>query len=162
MTPSKRPPSMTHVDAKGRTRMVDVGEKPESRRRAVASALVEIGATAARAVRENTVAKGNVLETARLAGIAAAKRTSELIPLCHNIALDSIDLDLRLRGSRVEIRATASAFARTGVEMEAMTAAAVAGLTVYDMLKAVHKGITLGPVLLLEKSGGKSGEYKRT
>lgn len=153
--------SLSHLDPRGRARMVDVGEKPETRRRATASAEVTIGTRAARAIREETTPKGNVFEVARLAGIAAAKRTGELIPLCHNLPLDHIDLEIALRGKRVRIRAEASAFARTGVEMEAMTAVAVAALTVYDMLKAVDKGIVLGPILLLEKSGGKSGEYRR-
>ena len=153
---------LSHVDAQGTSRMVDVGEKSPTRRRAVASARVRVGAGAARAVRENRVAKGNVFEVARLAGIGAAKRTAELIPLCHNLPLDWLDLSLVLKANVVEIRAEASAFARTGVEMEALTAAAVAALTVYDMLKAIDKGIEIGPILLLEKSGGKSGTYKRS
>ena len=153
-------PALSHLNEQGEARMVDVGEKSPTRRRAVASAEVRVGAAAARAVRENRVAKGNVFEVARLAGIAAAKRTAELIPLCHNLPLDHVEVALRLRSNVVEIRVEASAFARTGVEMEAMTAASVAALTVYDMLKAIDKGMRIGPVLLLEKSGGKSGTWK--
>ena len=153
--------ALTHLDEKGASRMVDVGEKSPTRRRALASARVKIGARAARAVKENRVAKGNVFEVARLAGISAAKRTAELIPLCHNLPLDHVDLSLSLKAGTVEIRAEASAYARTGVEMEALTAAAAAALTVYDMLKAVDKGIEIGPIFLLEKSGGKSGPYRR-
>jgi cyclic pyranopterin phosphate synthase len=141
--------------------MVDVGEKEPTRRRAVARAEVEVGVAAAAAIRENRVAKGNVFEVARLAGISAAKRTGELIPLCHNLPLDHVRVDLSLAGTTVTITAEASAFARTGVEMEALAAAAVAALTVYDMLKALDKSMTIGPVLLLEKSGGKSGTYRR-
>lgn len=141
--------------------MVDVGEKSPTRRRAVAAARVHLGAKAAAAVREDRVAKGNVLEVARLAGIGAAKRTGELIPLCHNIPLDHVQVTLALKRNRVEIRAEASAFARTGVEMEALTAASVAALTVYDMLKALDKGIQIDGIVLLEKTGGKSGSYLR-
>ena len=152
-------PALSHVNAQGEARMVDVGEKAPTRRRALAAAEVQISAEAARAVRAQRVAKGNVLEVARLAGIGAAKRTAELIPLCHPLPLDHVEIGLRLRAEHVEIRVTASAFARTGVEMEALTAAAVAALTVYDMLKAIDKGIRIGPIRLLEKSGGKSGTW---
>lgn len=153
--------ALSHLDESGRARMVDVGEKEPTRRHAIARAEVTIGAAAARAVREQKVAKGNVLEVARLAGIGAAKRTHELIPLCHPLPLDHVRIDARLVGRRIEIEAEASAFARTGVEMEAMTAASVAALTVYDMLKAIDKGIEIGPIVLLEKSGGKSGDFRR-
>jgi cyclic pyranopterin phosphate synthase len=142
--------------------MVDVGEKVESRRRAVAEATVFVGVRAARAVRENAVAKGNVLEIARIAGIQAAKRTHELVPLCHPLPLDHIGVQCRLVGSEVRIVAEASVFARTGVEMEAMTAASVAALTVYDMLKAVEKSIEIRSIHLLEKTGGRSGAYTRS
>jgi cyclic pyranopterin monophosphate synthase len=159
--PSRRAADLSHVGADGAATMVNVGEKAPTRRTAVASAQVRIGPAAARAVTENRVAKGNVFEVARLAGIGAAKRTAELIPLCHNLPLDHVDLSIALEGTVMEIRATASAFARTGVEMEALTAAAVAALTLYDMLKAVDKGIEIGPILLVEKTGGKSGVYRR-
>jgi cyclic pyranopterin monophosphate synthase len=153
--------ALSHLDTQGRASMVNVGPKQPTARVALAMAAVHLGAAAVRAVRDHRVAKGNVFEVARLAGITAAKRTSELIPLCHNLPLDHVAVDLTLRGSWLEIRARASAFARTGVEMEALTAASVAALTVYDMLKALDKGIMIGPVCLLEKSGGKSGVYRR-
>lgn len=153
--------SLSHIGPDDEARMVDVGEKKETARRAVAEGWVTIGAPAADAIAESRVAKGNVLQVARLAGIGAAKRTFELIPLCHVLPLDHVQVDLTLEGERVHIIASASAFARTGVEMEALTAASVAALTVYDMLKAVEKGIEIGPIRLLEKSGGKSGDYRR-
>jgi cyclic pyranopterin phosphate synthase len=152
---------LTHLDPRGGSRMVDVGEKSETRRTAAASASVRIGARAARAIRTSTVAKGDVFEVARLAGIGAAKRTSDLIPLCHPLPIDHVQVDLALAGSEVRILARASAFARTGVEMEALTAASVAALAVYDMLKAIEKGIEIGPIRLEEKSGGSSGDYRR-
>jgi cyclic pyranopterin phosphate synthase len=152
---------LSHIGPDDEARMVDVGEKKETARRAVAEGWVTIGAPAAAAIAESRVAKGSVLQVARLAGIGAAKRTFELIPLCHVLPLDHVQVDLTLEGERVHIIASASAFARTGVEMEALTAASVAALTVYDMLKAVEKGIEIGPIRLLEKSGGKSGDYRR-
>lgn len=152
---------LSHLGPDDEARMVDVGGKTETRRHAVAEGWVTIGAEAAAAVAESRVAKGNVLQVARLAGIAAAKRTFELIPLCHVLPLDHVQVELTLEGDRVHIVASASATARTGVEMEAMTAASVAALTVYDMLKAVEKGIEIGPIRLLEKSGGKSGDFRR-
>lgn len=152
---------LSHIGPDDEARMVDVSEKKETARRAVAEGWVTIGASAAAAIVESRVAKGNVLQVARLAGIGAAKRTFELIPLCHVLPLDHVQVDLTLEGERVHVIASASAFARTGVEMEALTAASVAALTVYDMLKAVEKGIEIGPIRLLEKSGGKSGDYRR-
>ncbi|MFN8548813.1 MAG: cyclic pyranopterin monophosphate synthase MoaC [Candidatus Eisenbacteria bacterium] len=156
-----RRPRLSHVGARGEARMVDVSEKAVTARRATAAARVKLGRRASEAVRKDQVAKGNVLEVARLAGIQAAKRTAELIPLCHPLALDHVSVECRLVGNEVRIEATAAITARTGVEMEAMTAAAVAALTVYDMLKAVEKGIEIGPISLLEKRGGKSGTYRR-
>jgi len=152
---------LSHVDEEGRARMVDVSGKAPSRRRAVAEAIVDVGPEVARAIADDTVAKGPVLETARIAGIQAAKRTGELIPLCHPLPLEHVAVDLELRGSEVHIRAEATLTAKTGVEMEAMTAAAVAALTVYDMCKALAKDITIRRVRLLEKSGGKSGDWRR-
>ena len=152
---------LSHVDRHGGVRMVDVGEKAETRRRAVAEARVWIGPAAATAVERNQVAKGNVLEVARIAGIQGAKRTSELIPLCHPLPLDHVGVECRLDGEEITILAEASVFGRTGVEMEAMTAATVAALTVYDMLKAVEKRIEIRSVRLLEKSGGRSGTFRR-
>ena len=141
--------------------MVDVSDKPVSDRTAVARGVVKIGPAAARAVRENAVAKGNVLEVAKLAGIMGAKRTHELIPLCHPLMLDHVAVQLRLVRSEIHIEATASVAGRTGVEMEALTAVSVASLTVYDMLKAVEKGIEIGPIFLTRKSGGVRGDYAR-
>ena len=161
MKSTGRRPRLSHVGEGGEARMVDVTEKPLTARRATATAIVAIGRRAAQAVRRDQVAKGNVLEVARLAGIQAAKRTAELIPLCHPLPIDHIAVDCRLVGTEVRIEATAAITARTGVEMEAMTAAAVAALTIYDMLKAVEKGIVIGPIRLEEKSGGKSGTYRR-
>jgi cyclic pyranopterin phosphate synthase len=157
-----RGPKLSHVGPGGSPRMVNVGEKSATRRRAVAEAYVTVGAAVARQLRRTgAVAKGNVLEAARLAGVMAAKQTPALIPLCHPIPLDSIEVEATLSGNRVRILATAAAEAKTGVEMEAMTAAAVAALTVYDMVKSAGKGAEIGPVRLLEKEGGKSGRWTR-
>lgn len=151
----------SHIDG-GKARMVDVGEKPATRRVAVAEAYVEVGPAVARVIRRHGGgAKGNVLETARLAGILAAKRTAELIPLCHPLAIDAIDVDASLRKGQVRLVATVKCQSRTGVEMEALTAVSVAALCVYDMIKSMEKGVTIGPIRLLEKSGGKSGHWRR-
>jgi cyclic pyranopterin phosphate synthase len=141
--------------------MVDVGGKAETAREAVAEAEVLMSAAALRAIRARKVKKGDPLHAARLAGIMAAKRTAEIIPLCHPLPLTNIDVDLepRARGYRIVTRVRT--VARTGVEMEALVAASVAALTLYDMLKAVDKGITIARVRLLEKRGGKSGDYRR-
>jgi len=155
-------PDLSHVAPDGSPRMVDVGGKPPSKRRATAEAWVSVGArTAGELGQSGGLAKGNVLETARLAGILAAKRTAELIPMCHPIPIDSIEVDAELTNERVRILARVQSEAKTGVEMEAMTAAAVAALTVYDMVKSADKGVEIGPVRLLEKSGGKSGHWQR-
>jgi len=141
--------------------MVDVSAKTTSSRMARAEATVQLGrALAERLRRTGTVPKGNVFETARLAGIMAAKRTAQLIPLCHPLVLDVVEVDIALAGDRAIIEAVARTRAATGVEMEALTAASVAALTVYDMCKAVSKGIVLGPIRLLEKSGGRSGWWQ--
>ncbi len=139
--------------------MVDVGEKPITRRTAVAEAIVRVSAPLAAAIRDNTLAKGNLLDTARLAGIQAAKRTDELIPLCHSLPLDRIDVELTLGESQVRIVTTAQAAARTGVEMEALTAAAIAALTVIDMGKSIDRGIVIERIRLIEKRGGRRGDY---
>ena len=158
----KRPgPALTHIDDRGRVAMVDVGDKPATAREAVASAEIRMSAAARRAVRTKAVKKGDPLQTARLAGLMAAKRTSELIPLCHQIALTSVDVDIRPTAAGYALRARASTIHRTGVEMEALVAVSVAALTLYDMLKAIDKAMTIGPVLLLEKRGGRSGTYRR-
>ena len=153
---------LSHTGPGGAPRMVDVSGKPVTRRRAVAEAYVTVGPRIAARLREaGGLAKGNVLDTARLAGIMAAKRTATLVPLCHPLALDSVEVDAALEGDRVHIRTCVAAESRTGVEMEALTAAAVAALTVYDMVKSAGKGVEIGPVRLLEKSGGKSGRWLR-
>jgi cyclic pyranopterin phosphate synthase len=150
---------LSHFDETGSARMVDVGAKVETRREAVASAFVELNEAVLAALPRNP--KGNPLEVARFAGIQAAKRTSELIPMCHPLALTFVDVQARVVAGGVEIRATAATVAGTGVEMEAMTAAAVAALTVYDMTKALDKGIRIREIVLLSKTGGKSGKYTR-
>ncbi len=152
---------LTHLSPSGEAHMVDVGEKSVSHRRAVARARVRLQAETARLVRDGTGPKGDVLAAARIAGIMAAKRTSELIPLCHPIALSRVTVELSVDDGGVTIEATAEAHDRTGVEMEAMTAASIAALTIYDMLKAVERGIAIEEVLLVEKSGGRSGHYRR-
>ena len=153
--------ALTHVDGDGTARMVDVSGKPASVRWARARATVEMRPETARLIATASVAKGDVTGVARLAGILAAKRTGELIPLCHPMALDHVDLDLVVGEDRVLIEATARTTGRTGVEMEAMTAAAVAALTVYDMAKAVDRGMRITGVELVEKHGGKSGSWVR-
>lgn len=152
---------ITHLDEQGRLRMVDVGGKPSTERRAVAQGRVNLGSEAAEALRQGRTPKGNVLEAARLAGIMAAKKTSDLIPLCHPVPLTAVALDFSLEGDVVLIRAEAKATSPTGVEMEALTAVCVAALTIYDMLKALSHEITIEGVELLEKSGGKSGIWTR-
>jgi cyclic pyranopterin monophosphate synthase len=141
---------LSHVDETGRVRMVDVGAKPQARRRARARAEVRMGAETARRLRE--LPKGDALATAQLAGIMAAKRTSELIPLCHPLALSVVEVDLAVRDASVEITAAAETVAQTGVEMEALVAASVAALTVYDMAKGIDPELVIGEVRLLEKT----------
>lgn len=152
---------LTHVDGKGRARMVDVSQKKDTIRVAVAKAVVTMKPETLRMVITNEAAKGDVLQTARLAGITAAKKTPELIPLCHNIIINSVkvDLDTDEENSSVNIQATVTSHGKTGVEMEALTAVSVAALTVYDMLKSVDRGMVILEAELLEKKGGKSGHY---
>jgi len=150
---------LSHVDESGAVRMVDVGGKEPMRRRAAARAEVRMAAATARTLRE--LPKGDALATAQVAGIMAAKRTSELIPLCHPLPLTHIEVTLEVGEESVEIVATAETTAQTGVEMEALTAAAVAGLTLIDMVKAVEKGVSIEHVRLLAKSGGRSGDWRR-
>jgi cyclic pyranopterin phosphate synthase len=144
--------------------MVDVGEKPQTERRAVARAVVRMAPETAAAVERGDAPKGDVLGTARLAGIQAAKRTADLIPLCHTLPLSFVDVvaSVDAGSGAVELVAEARVNARTGVEMEAMTAAAVAALTVYDMVKGLERGVSVGEVALLEKSGGRSGHWSRS
>jgi cyclic pyranopterin phosphate synthase len=156
---------LTHFDDAGRARMVDVGDKPETAREAVAEGVVLMEAATLERVRASSVEKGDVLGLARMSAIAGLKRTSELIPLCHPVRVTGVDVELAPSDEggqpRVEIRATVRAHDRTGVEMEALTAVAVAALTVYDMCKAVDRGMTIGPIRLLSKRGGKSGPWTR-
>ncbi|GJP52285.1 hypothetical protein CLOM_g11413 [Closterium sp. NIES-68] len=156
-------PRLTHVDASGKATMVDVSHKPPTHRRALASALVLLGPLAFPLVASNQIAKGDVLTVAQIAGINGAKATSSLIPLCHNVPISKVGVTLTLDHEKqaVEVRAEACTVAGTGVEMEALSAAAVAALTVYDMCKGVSKGIEIRWVRLEEKSGGKSGEWRR-
>ena len=151
---------LTHIDDKGAARMVDVGDKPTTVREATAECLVRMGAETVRAVREGT-AKGDALQVARVAGILAAKRTPELIPLAHPLPITSVDIDFEYVEGGVRVIATARVTGQTGVEMEALTAAAVAGLTIIDMTKGVERGVYLENVRLLAKSGGRSGSWKR-
>jgi len=149
---------LTHVDASGTARMVDVGAKSETERRATARGLLRASVETLDAIRRGDAPKGDVIGTARLAGIMAAKRTAELIPLCHPLPLTHLAVDLEVTADGVAIEATAATTARTGVEMEALTAVAVAGLTVYDMVKGIDKSARLSDVRLVRKSGGKSGD----
>lgn len=151
---------LTHIDAQGKARMVDVGGKPQTARVAVAAGRIVMSPQALAAVRDGAVPKGDVLATARIAGIMAAKRTAELIPLCHPLALDAVSVDLALESDAIRATATASLNGRTGVEMEALTAVSVALLTIYDMAKAIDKGMVIEAVRLIEKRGGKSGDWK--
>ncbi len=166
MSAARRQPSLTHLDARGRARMVDVSGKEATAREAVAEATVSMRAATWRLVEAGRAAKGDVLGTARLAGIVAAKRTPELIPLCHPLLLAEVTVDFAARPAgrgRTDLRVTAAArcTGQTGVEMEAMTAAAVAALTVYDMCKAADRWMSVREVRLLAKSGGKSGPLRR-
>ena len=154
-------PRLTHLDAEGKARMVDVGDKDVTKRRAVATCSVLMAPATVEAVRSQSMKKGDVLAVARIAGIQAAKRTSDLIPLCHPLMLSHVSVDLSVESDRVAIRAVAEVVDRTGVEMEALTACSVAALTVYDMCKAIDRGMTITDLALEEKSGGRSGEYRR-
>jgi cyclic pyranopterin monophosphate synthase len=152
---------LTHFNQQGEAHMVGVGEKPETARVAIASGRVVMQAETAQAVAAGRIGKGDVLGIARIAGIQAAKRASDLIPLCHPLRLTGVEVDLRVVGDAVEITATVEAFDRTGVEMEALTAVSAAALTVYDMCKAIDRGMEIAAVRLDEKRGGKSGTWKR-
>ena len=153
---------LTHIDKEGHARMVDTCEKPVTSRRAVASARVLMSTTTVAAIRNHTTPKGDPLETARLAGIVAAKRTAELIPLCHPLPLTHVEVRAEVQDSGVYLESEVTTRAQTGVEMEALTAVSVAALTVYDMCKALDKAITITDVRLESKTGGKSGDYQRT
>lgn len=153
--------SPVHLDRTGAARMVDVGAKAVTRRRAVARGAVSMSRSALRALKAGALKKGDALAAARLAGIMAAKKASDLIPLCHPLPVDSAEVRLRVRAGRVEVEAEVSTSAKTGVEMEALTAAAAACLTLYDMVKSEDRGMVVGPLWLAEKSGGRSGLYRR-
>jgi cyclic pyranopterin phosphate synthase len=154
---------LTHIDARGRAKMVDVGAKPMTHRVCTARGEVRMAPETLAQITEGTLPKGDVLATARLAAIQAAKRTDEWIPLCHSLPLDAVEVEFQPDPERscVVIEATARVHARTGVEMEALVAVTAAGLTIYDMCKAVDRGISLDAVRLVRKSGGKSGEWER-
>ncbi len=154
---------LTHLDARGHAHMVDVGAKTPTQRVAIARGLIRMSAAARVAIRDGAVPKGDVLATARIAGIMAAKRTSDLIPLCHPLPLTSISLELVPKPERhaIEITATVKVTGKTGVEMEALTAVSVAALTLYDMAKAIDRDMVIGDIALLRKEGGKSGTYQR-
>jgi len=152
---------LSHLGGDGAARMVDVSAKEPTQRRAEASCRVRMSERTLGLVRGGGMRKGDVLAAARLAGIMAAKRTAELVPLCHPLPIEHVDVELAAEADGVEIRAAVRATARTGVEMEALTAAAVAALTVYDMCKAAERGIEIGPLRLEAKSGGAGGDYRR-
>ena len=151
---------LTHLDGSGAARMVDVSEKADTARTAVASGRVRMSPAALAKVRSGDARKGDVLSTARIAGIMAAKRTHDLVPLCHPIALSGVSVDLAVEDDAVTVRATAKTTGPTGVEMEALTAASVACLTIYDMVKAVDRGMVIEDVRLIRKTGGRSGTWE--
>lgn len=153
---------LTHMDQKGRPRMVDVGQKEDTRREAVAKGSIYMTAETLQRIREGTVAKGDVLSVAQTAGIMAAKKTAELIPMCHNIFLTGVEMDFLLdeEGPAVHIQACASTIGKTGIEMESLTAVATAALTIYDMCKAMDRGMRISDIRLVRKEGGKSGTYE--
>ncbi len=156
--------SLTHLDEKGNAHMVDVGEKPDTKRKAVAAGVIYVGEKVGDAISGGCVPKGDVFSAARIAGIMAAKKTWELIPLCHPLAITSVNVDFDMKkdgnGYAIECECTACVTGKTGVEMEALTGASVALLTIYDMCKALDKSMVIGEIRLLEKEGGKSGIYK--
>ncbi len=153
--------NLSHIDEEGRIKMVDVGDKSATRRTAEASGMVKLSPETVAAIRERRTKKGDPLETARLAGIMGAKRTSELIPLCHPLALTHIDVQIKLADDGAQITATASTTGQTGVEMEALTAVSVTALTLYDMCKAIDRAMTISDIRLERKIGGRSGEWRR-
>ena len=161
MPRSTRPKRLSHVDAQGAARMVDVSRKPVTAREAVARGRIRISAGAMRLVRSGRLRKGGVVEVARLAGILAAKRTADAIPLCHPLPLSHVDVDVRPRRDGFAIEATVRTAARTGAEMEALHAVAVAALTIYDMVKAADRAMCITDIVLVSKTGGKSGSYRR-
>jgi cyclic pyranopterin phosphate synthase len=153
--------SLTHVDRRGNVRMVDVGAKPETARAAVASATIRMSPEAIARLRGGEIAKGNVLTVAKTAGVMAAKRTADLIPLCHPLLLEHVEIEFAVRKDRIDITSSVQLRGKTGAEMEALTAVAIAALTIYDMCKAVDRGMAIDGIRLLEKRGGRSGHYRR-
>ena len=153
---------LTHIDENGKAQMVDVGKKEDTKRRATASGKVSMSVETIEALKKQELQKGDVLGVARVAGIQAAKKTSDLIPLCHPLAVNFASVNFRIQESHVEIEATVKTSGKTGVEMEALTACSVTALTIYDMCKAMDKSITIDEIKLLEKTGGKSGNWKRS
>ncbi len=158
---SRRPRRLSHVDPRGRVTMVDVGAKPETDREAVAAGEIRVNPSALRAVRRGAVKKGDPLQAARLAGIMAAKRTADMIPLCHTLALSHVGVEIEPAAWGYRLTATVRTRGRTGVEMEALTAVTVAALTIYDMLKALDRGMTISRIRVIEKRGGRSGHFRR-
>jgi len=152
---------LTHIDENGKAQMVNVGSKEDTNRSATALGKVLMSIETIEALKKQELQKGDALGVARLAGIQAAKKTSDLIPLCHPLAINFASVDFRIKESHVEIEATVKTFGKTGVEMEALTACSVAALTIYDMCKAVDKSVTIEDIKLLEKTGGKSGDWHR-
>lgn len=150
---------LTHLDEQGSARMVDVSAKAATRREAVAEGFISIAETALTAISTQAVSKGDVLAVARIAGIMAAKRTADLIPLCHPLPIDAVNVDLAIEATGIRVTATVITTHGTGVEMEALTAVSTALLTIYDMAKALDRGMTIGGVRLLKKSGGRSGDW---
>jgi cyclic pyranopterin phosphate synthase len=151
--------TLTHVDAQGAARMVDISAKPATRREAVTEGFITIAAPTLAAIAANAIAKGDVLATARIAGIMAAKRTADLIPLCHPLPIDAVTVDLAMEATGIRVTSSVVTTHGTGVEMEALTATSVALLTIYDMAKTSDRGMVIGGVRLLRKSGGRSGEW---
>lgn len=154
-----QPTNLTHLNAKGEAHMVDVSEKPDTSRTAVAESILRLSAAVFRSLEDGKNPKGDVLATARIAGIQAAKKCSDLIPLCHPLPLSKVAVDIEAINGCLRIKATCKTTGKTGVEMEALTAASVAALTIYDMCKAIDKGIVIESTRLLEKTGGKSGDW---
>lgn len=155
-------PEFTHLDQSGNAHMVDVGDKAVTRRRAIARGTISMNAETSRAITSGDLPKGDVLAVARIAGIQAAKRTSDLIPLCHPLMLSKVSVDLTVRDGAVDIEAVVETTGQTGVEMEALTACSVAALTLYDMCKSADKAMVIGDIALWHKSGGRSGDFHRT
>ena len=153
---------LSHIDENGKAQMVDVGNKEDTKRSATASGKVFMSVETIEALKKQELQKGDVLGVARVAGIQAAKKTSDLIPLCHPLAVNFASVDFRIKESHVEIEATVKTSGKTGVEMEALTACSVTALTIYDMCKAMDKSVTIEEIKLLEKTGGKSGNWKRS